>query len=119
MKTEDIMKTEWSLDVIYKGIEDPAYEADFSALEKKVGAFAELVKQAEGKDINGEAEALVLALEAVIELSYKLGFYLELRQAANSADSEAMAQLNRVEKLMAKVAPSESAAKNCWHRLQM
>ena len=30
------MKTEWSLDVIYKGVDDPAYIADFAELEKMV-----------------------------------------------------------------------------------
>ena len=30
------MNTEWSLDGIYKGLDDPAYEADFQTVEKKV-----------------------------------------------------------------------------------
>ena len=40
------MKTEWALDPIYKGLEDPAYEADMQAVEKLIAEFAKAVKGA-------------------------------------------------------------------------
>ena len=41
------MKTEWALDPIYKGLEDPAYEADMQAVEKLIAEFAKEVKEAD------------------------------------------------------------------------
>ena len=40
------MKTEWALDPIYKGLEDPQYEADMQEVEQVVAELAQAVKDA-------------------------------------------------------------------------
>ena len=111
------MKTEWSLDVIYKGVDDPAYIADFAELEKMVEDFSSLVKRAEELSAKEQAEALLSAQEKMAEVSYRLGLYLELRQSVNTEDGEAMAQLNRLQKLLSKSAASDSAAQKLLAQL--
>lgn len=111
------MKTEWALDVIYKGVDDPAYIADFAELEKMVEDFSGLVKRAKELSAKEQAEALLSAQEKIAEASYKLGLYLELRQAVNTEDGEAMAQLNRLQKLLSKSAASDSASQKLLAQL--
>lgn len=40
------MKTEWILEVIYTGLDDPAYAADLASLEKQTGTLEEAVRRA-------------------------------------------------------------------------
>lgn len=104
------MNTEWSLKELYTGMDDPAYEADFAALEKKLGELAELVKAAASMELKERVEALLSTQEQVLEYIYNLMLYLSLSQSVNTEDGNVMAQRSRLEKLMAKLAPLESAA---------
>ena len=51
------MKTEWNLEVLYKGLDDPAYEADLKKCEQVVAEFAELVSASKEKKAEEVAEA--------------------------------------------------------------
>lgn len=105
------MNTEWSLDGIYRGLEDPAYEADVKRLEEAVEKFAVLVQTAKEKEERERAESLLLQEEEIMRLDYKIGPYLILRQSVNTEDGEIMAQMNRLQKIEAKAAPFEAAMK--------
>ena len=35
------MKTEWNLEVLYKGLDDPAYEADMKKYEETIKEFTD------------------------------------------------------------------------------
>ena len=38
-----IMKTEWNLDILYKGLDDPAYEEDIRKFQSTADEMVELV----------------------------------------------------------------------------
>ena len=46
------MTTVWNLDVIYQGLEDPAYEADVKAFEEVVASTAEMIEKAKALELN-------------------------------------------------------------------
>ncbi len=95
------MKTEWNLDVIYKGIEDPAYEADIEAL-KKTNEELEACAKTQGKVSEKElTEKLLQLMEKREALFSKLFQYVSLRREANNQDAAMIGQLNRLQKLWA------------------
>ena len=93
------MKTEWSLEEIYKGLEDPAYEADVKAAREAVEETAALLEKLE-KEAEGErAERLLLQQEKVVSLLRKLFQYVSLRQSVDTGNGDLMAQLSRLQKI--------------------
>jgi oligoendopeptidase F len=104
------MNKEWSLDEIYKGLEDPAYEADLSRLEHIIGELDALVKKAAEMEEKEKTEKLLLALEDFTELTYKISLYLGLRQSVDTENGALMAQQARLRKLLAQAAGATSAA---------
>lgn len=104
------MNTEWSLDEIYKGIEDPAYEADIQMAEQKIEELSTLLNNLEDKSWRDKAEGLLGLLEELTALIYKTAVYLELRQSVNTEDGDIMAQHSRVMRIYARLSPFEAAA---------
>ena len=102
------MKTEWSLDPIYKGLEDPAYEADMKALEEAVEQFSTLVASVDGMELKEGVEQVLLAKENIQQLVYKMDIYLSLRQSVNTEDGDVMAQSNRLMKIYSKSVSAEA-----------
>ncbi|MBQ8816484.1 MAG: M3 family oligoendopeptidase [Lachnospiraceae bacterium] len=109
------MKTEWALDPIYKGLNDPAYEADMQAVEKLVAEFAQAVKEAGAAE--GCAEQLLLLEEALTLKVSRLGLYLSLRQSVDTEDGDVMAQYNRLMKIYAQAAPYTAAAEKIFAQI--
>lgn len=105
------MNTEWSLDGIYRGMEDPAYEADIAALEKSVGDMKALAARIEEGTECRHVEELLLAEEKFTELVIRLYSYLSLRQSVNTEDGEIMAQIGRIESILSAAAAAQAAIK--------
>ena len=90
------MNEVWNLDPIYKGFDDPAFEADLNSAKEllaKFTAFTGSLSEAE------PAQALhdgIAMQEALSELAGKLGLYASLRQSSNTRDAEAASQLGRL-----------------------
>lgn len=105
------MNTEWSLEVLYKGIDDPAYEADIKKAEQKIEELASYLKEVKSKDWKEKAEGILTRLEELQFAVYKLAYYLELRQSVNTEDGDIMAQMSRIMRMMAGITPLEVAAK--------
>ena len=86
----------WNLDPIYKGFEDPNFEADMAALKQKVAEFAafsaELVNT---EPLAGLRQGIALQ-EQVSELANKLAEYASLRQSTNTRDPEAGSRLGQI-----------------------
>ena len=102
------MKTEWALDPIYKGLEDPAYEADMQAVEKLIAEFAKAVKEA-GTAEECTEKLLILEEELTLKVG-KLGLYLGLRQSVEAENGDVMAQDSRLMKMYSQAAPYTAAA---------
>ena len=94
----------WNLDPIYKGFDDPAFEADMAALKDEVAkiiAFAEALPTL--SPLEGLRQGIALQ-EKFSELVNKLAGYASLRQAADTRDSTAGSQMGRVMQLYSGVA---------------
>ncbi len=103
----------WDLDPIYKGFEDPAFEADMNSLKEKVAQFDQFTK-------NLSDTAPVAALRTGMELQEdlsalvsKLAEYASLRQSADTRDAQAGSQLGRVMAVYSGIA-GPSAAFRAW-----
>jgi len=104
------MNTEWSLDELYTGLDDPAYEADIAKLQKALEKEKELVANTnQSAPSISEIEALLRNMEEIETLRNRVGLYVELRQSVNTEDGELMAQMNRLIRLMAQGEEASSA----------
>ena len=110
------MKTEWALDPIYKGLEDPAYEADMQAVEKLIAEFAKAVKGA-GKAEECAENLLLLEEELVLKIS-RLGLYLSLRQSVEAENGEVMAQDSRLMKMYSQLMPFTAASDKIFAKIE-
>ncbi len=99
----------WDLDPIYKGFDDPAFEADTAKLQQladEITAFAEKLNETE--PVEGLRRGIALE-EQLSELANKLGGYAHLRQAANTRDPEAGSQFGRLMAIVSGTAGPEAA----------
>ena len=107
------MNTEWSLEEIYKGFDDEAYEADFKKLEDITAKFSAAVK-ADDKELLAKVEELLLLEEAITDTAGKLSLYIGLRQSVNTDDGAIMAQTNRLRKAVSAGSAAFSAASKLY-----
>jgi len=111
------MNEVWNLDPIYKGFDDPAFEADLNAGKEKLQEFTAFAAGLADMD---PAEALRkgIALQEQIEaLVGKLGLYASLRQSANTRDPEASSQLGRLMAIYSSAAAPDAAFREWLSKL--
>ena len=111
------MNVEWSLKELYKGFEDPAYEADFAALETAIKREKELVKKAESMELKDAVEQILLAQEESVRLLYNLNMFIDLSGAVDTEDGAIMAQGNRIMKQWSSRTAVETAAKKIFAKI--
>ena len=104
------MKTEWNLEVLYKGLDDPAYEADMKKYEETIKEFTALFEEVKNRKPEEVAEVLLLKQEELAELVGKLSTYLSLRQSVETENGDLMAQMNRLVRIYNSGMESELAA---------
>ncbi len=112
------MNYEWNLDPLYKGLEDPSYEADVKKLEECVAEFATLVADAKDKKAEELAEAILLKEEELMTIVMKLELYLSLRQSVDSENGDIMAQLNRIMRIFSSANATEAAAQKILAKIE-
>ncbi len=112
------MNTEWSLDILYKGLDDPAYEADVKVMKERLESLRELVKKAPELPEREMAEQLLKGMEQFMEVTFRLMHYVLLSQSADTENGALLAQLNRLNQLLAQYTPVESAAKKCLAKIE-
>ncbi|HAB60891.1 MAG TPA: pepF/M3 family oligoendopeptidase, partial [Lachnospiraceae bacterium] len=103
------MNTEWSLDVLYKGYDDPAYQQDLVNLDtliNKLHTFAENIGENSDKDTVLEYIALTEEFSLLVT---KLYSYTELRESTDTTNSETTSYLNRIQSKIS--ATSKDSAK--------
>lgn len=104
------MTTEWNLDLLYKGLDDPAYETDMKAFEEANIKLHELVEKAPSLPEKERTEALILCLEDYNKVVSRLSLYQGLCLSVNTEDGEMMAQQNRLMKIYSQGAADTTAA---------
>ena len=103
------MNTEWSLEVYYKGYEDPAFAEDFELLQKNAQALETALEQArEQDDVQGLVTVLE-AKEAYAKVLFKLNEYLALRNSVDTTDGKTLDYIGRLDKINASTAKAQSA----------
>ena len=102
------MNEVWNLDPIYKGFDDPAFEADMDALRNSVAdynAFAATL--ADLAPLEGLRSGIAWE-EKITQLVMKLAGYASLRQSTNTRDAEAGSQLGRIMQQLSRCAGSQA-----------
>ena len=103
------MNDVWNLDPIYTGFDDPAFEADLSALKEKVAEFEALTRVLADAEPAQALHRSIALEEQIQELVMKLAEYASLRQAANTRDPDAASQLGRIMSVYSGTAAPQAA----------
>ena len=98
------MYNEWSLDVFYKGIDDPKLAQDMERLQEVIGIYKETVNGLTKEDPRVSLRSVVEIGEEMSVLSRRLSGYFSLRRSANSSDSEGAAYMTKIQALSASTA---------------
>ncbi len=104
------MTSEWSLDVYYKGLDDPKLAEDTALLEENIRALNAVAQEWQEADAPDEAamtKKAVLAIEALEETADRLMGYLGLRQAADTGNAEVNSRIGVLENTMTKASRAE------------
>ena len=111
------MNDVWNLDPLYKGFEDPQFEADLTKSKELLAEFASFAAALQETD---PAQALHKGIEleeAISALVNKLGLYASLRQSTNTRDGEAASQMGRLMAVYSGMAAPEAAFKDWASKL--
>ena len=106
------MNEVWDLTPLYKGFDDPAYEADMAAMKALVEDFTAFSKELPNMEPVAGLRRGVELLEKLADLS-KLFGYANLRSATNTKDPEPGSYMGRIMAIRSGMA-APSAAFNAW-----
>jgi len=106
------MNNEWSLDVLYKGYDDPQYKEDKEKLAKYITELSEQSKSLAGsKDKEKDLLEVIERMERFQLLADKLGNFVYLKQSVNTTDGETANEINYFEKQISMVSKPMAMAK--------
>ena len=98
------MYNEWSLDVLYKGIDDPKLSEDMTRLEELIAAYKQAVAVLDAADAAASLKKVIIVREEMTVLIRRLAGYFSLRRSANSADTEGAAYTTKIQNLATGIA---------------
>ena len=98
------MYNEWSLDIFYNGIDDPALANDMASLEENVATFKNAITSLTYENPAKTLREIIDLKEKTAVLVRKLAGYCSLRRSANSSDSEVSGLMTKIQALMASTA---------------
>ena len=105
------MNEVWNLDSLYRGFDDPAFESDFSALKDAADSFTAFAGTLSSCDpLSGLKEGIAW-LEKLTVLARKLVIYAQLRQAADTRNTECASRLGQILQLLSATAGPEAGWK--------
>ena len=111
------MNEVWNLDPIYKGFDDPAFEADLNAAKECLAAFTDFAATLTDADPAQALHEGIAMEERLSDLAGKLGLYASLRQSTNTRDAEAASQMGRLMAVYSGMAAPEAAFKDWASKL--
>lgn len=107
------MNSEWSLDVLYKGFDDPKYAQDLALLDAciaKVNEFAGKLPEMQPIEV---LKTYIDDSERMTQLIMDLFEYASLRSSVNTKDVEAASVMGRLMGKLSATAKAETAIKKC------
>ncbi len=102
------MRTEWSLDELYKGFDDPQYDADERALAEVIESYREFTEDLSGEPARVLQKGLIYNIDLQERVS-KLYLFAELKQSVQTTDADAAAALGRINQIMTGLAAPDTA----------
>ena len=106
------MYNEWSLDILYKGLDDKKYKEDANRLNQLINEIKSLSEGLKGSE--NEEKLLLTAIDYMEQfevLQNSLGSYLSLREAVNTTDGKIVNELNILQKQLSEVSKPFAAIK--------
>ena len=98
------MYNEWSLDIFYKGIDDPTLASDMDKLEATVAKCKQMAASLSYDDTVRNLREMIDIKETLTLLVRRLAGYFSLRRSANSGDTEVSAYMTKIQMMMASLA---------------
>ena len=102
------MKDTWSLDILYKGYDDPAFQQDLQAFDQSIEACNALAEKLDHNDEKQTLVSIINALEEFKLLSYKLFAYVNLQQSTNTTDPTTAAYIDKITKKSSNVSKANA-----------
>ena len=106
------MNEVWDLTPLYKGFDDPAYEADMAAMKALVADFTAFSKELPNMEPVAGLRRGVELLEKLADLS-KLFGYANLRSATNTKDPEPGSYMGRIMAIRRPLKAAASSPSTC------
>ncbi|MBR5779906.1 MAG: M3 family oligoendopeptidase [Clostridia bacterium] len=95
------MYNNWSLDVLYRGIDDPNLASDMERFEKLIKSLGEAVAALDKNEAAKTLRGVIEVKEELSVLAHRLAGYFSLRRSANSGDSEGASFQTKIFSLIA------------------
>ena len=111
------MNEVWNLDPIYKGFDDPAFEADLNTGKETLAEFAAFTAALSSMEPLAALKKGIALQEKLEALVGKLGLYASLRQSANTRDGEAASQMGRLMAVYSAAAAPDAAFRDWLSKL--
>lgn len=105
------MNSEWSLDELYKGFDDPKYLEDLAALDESIAKFNDFAAKLGEKSALETLKAYIEDSERTTRLVMDLFEYASLRSSANTKDNEANSVIGRLMGKLSATTKTETAVK--------
>lgn len=94
----------WNLDILYKGFDDPAFEADYAAFEQAIERLKTYLPTFASSSHSAAVLKNYLCDTALLEgLTDKLIHFASLRSSTDSTDSAAQKTMNRIQTTLTKL----------------
>lgn len=98
----------WSLDVLYKGYDDPTFVQDFATLDTCIQQCNNLAATLSHEDETATLVTILEHLETYLLLASKLSSFLELKQSCDTTDSKTASLLDQMNQLVSNLAKSQA-----------
>lgn len=95
------MYNNWSLDILYRGIDDPCLASDMERFEKLIGLFGEAVAELDKDNAAKTLRRVIEVKEEMTVLVRRLAGYFSLRRSADSSDSEGASYQTKISAMIA------------------
>lgn len=95
------MYDRWSLDIFYKGADDPAISEDMALLESTIAQYNAAAQALTLEDVRTSLCNILTLEEKIHVLISRLAGFFSLRRSANSADVEGAKYLTKIQQLAA------------------
>lgn len=102
------MNDTWSLDVLYRGYDDPKFLEDLKKADQICDNMNELSKTLSKYETKDALNRIVDVLEEMTAIAESLGVYCSLRQSVNTEDAQSVSYLGQLNEKFSNVAKAET-----------